>query len=261
MPRIRSVHPDICVSETMANLPANLERTFVRLWTHCDDEGRCEDRPRIIKAAIYPLHDDMTWEAVSDDLDGLVEAGLVVRYSVEGRGYVQICGWDEYQHPQRPRPSEYPNVDRADGPIREPSAKRRVHVPDVHVSGEGDGEGAWRGSMEVAPIASSRNEVWDALSDVFGEPETTTARSLRGKLVKSLKSAGASYDDIVTRVQAWPMHFPDATLTDTAFEKHYTTLGRTPLRASDQDVAKHQRDLELQVAQEQWERERKAIGQ
>lgn len=164
MPRIRSVHPDICVSETMANLPANLERTFVRLWTHCDDEGRCEDRPRIIKAAIYPLHDEMTWQAVSDELDALADAGLLVRYEAEGRGYVQICGWDEYQHPQRPRPSEYPSPTEENVTIREPSAKPRVHVPDVHVSGEGVGEGVGDGEGVIAPIPSSRtNPVWGVL--------------------------------------------------------------------------------------------------
>ena len=60
MARIRSVKPELCTSETMAEVSAEAERTFVRLWTHCDDEGRCKDNPKLLKAALFPLHDDCT---------------------------------------------------------------------------------------------------------------------------------------------------------------------------------------------------------
>lgn len=86
----------------------------------------------------------------------------------------------------------------------------------------------------VAP--RPRNEVWDALSAVFGEPETTNGKSLRGKLVRELKSAGATPAVILERVRAWPHHFDDATLTETALLKHWTTLGRVPLRANGRQV-------------------------
>lgn len=108
MGRIRSVHPDICVSQTMAELPAELERTFVRLWTHCDDHGRCQDNPRLIKAAIYPLLDEVTIERLNDELAALQEADLIVRYRVEGCGYVQVRSWSEFQHPNRPKKSKWP---------------------------------------------------------------------------------------------------------------------------------------------------------
>lgn len=108
MPRIRSVHPHICVSDTMASLSAELERTFTRLWTHCDDAGRCEDRPKIIKAAIYPLHDEITPETLDKELAALTDANLLIRYEVDGRKYIAVTSWDEYQHPQRAKPSVYP---------------------------------------------------------------------------------------------------------------------------------------------------------
>lgn len=76
-----------------------------------------------------------------------------------------------------------------------------------------------------------RNEVWDALVYVFGEPETETRRRLRGKVCRSLAGAGATYDEIVKRAKVWPRHFDDATLTETALEKHWDALGRKPLRA------------------------------
>lgn len=77
-----------------------------------------------------------------------------------------------------------------------------------------------------------RNPVWDALTEVFGEPSTDTARTLRGKICSSLTRAGATPDELVTRAKSWPRHFEDATLTETALEKHWDKLGRPPLRVS-----------------------------
>lgn len=75
-----------------------------------------------------------------------------------------------------------------------------------------------------------RNPIWDALVQVFGEPSTDTARKLRGKVCSSLTRAGATHDDIIRRAKTWPRHFENATLTETALEKHWDALGRQPLR-------------------------------
>lgn len=75
-----------------------------------------------------------------------------------------------------------------------------------------------------------RNELWDALTEVFGEARTETAKSLRGKVVRSLAQAGATPDEVLSRARSWPSHFDSATLTETALEKHWDALGRKPLR-------------------------------
>lgn len=108
MARIRSVKPELCESETMAALPAEVERTFVRLWTHCDDEGRCKDNPKLIKAAIFPLHDDVTPADVDAHLSVLAAAGCVVRYEVDGVRCLAVPSWKTHQHPQKPRKSVLP---------------------------------------------------------------------------------------------------------------------------------------------------------
>lgn len=77
---------------------------------------------------------------------------------------------------------------------------------------------------------NGRNAVWDALVEVFGEPSTDTARSLRGKVCSSLTRAGATSDEVVARAKSWPRHFENATLTELALEKHWDALGRKPLR-------------------------------
>lgn len=85
---------------------------------------------------------------------------------------------------------------------------------------------------EVEPNGSTRerNPIWDALVQVFGEPSTDTARKLRGKVCSSLTRAGATHDEIIRRAKTWPRHFENATLTETALEKHWDALGRQPLR-------------------------------
>ena len=74
------------------------------------------------------------------------------------------------------------------------------------------------------------NEVWDTLSEIWGEPSTRSEVTQRGKLVQSLGAAGATRDEIFKRAKTWPQHFDSATLTAEALEKHWTALGRKPLR-------------------------------
>lgn len=97
----------------MALLPAEIERTYVRLWTHCDDHGRCVDNVKLIKAAIYPLHDDMTVEVVDEHIDRLVTGRHLIGYQIDGRKYLQVREWTKYQHPQRARSSPIPVADRS----------------------------------------------------------------------------------------------------------------------------------------------------
>lgn len=150
MARIRSVHPDICLSEPMARLSASLERTFVRLWTHCDDYGRCVDNSLLIKAAIYPLHEDVTADKLDDELDDLKDAGLIFRYVVAGRRLIQVRSWDEYQHPNRPKPSKLAPV---------PVVSLQMHAASVleqDVCTPGEGEATERAMHALTLIANAR---------------------------------------------------------------------------------------------------------
>jgi hypothetical protein len=115
MARIRSIHPDSCVSATLAKLSASQERTFWRLLTHCDDQGRARADWRLIKSSIYPLHDDMTPRKVGDDVAELATLGLVEIYSADGKDYLQVSSWHEYQHPKRAMPSKLPPLPPKEG--------------------------------------------------------------------------------------------------------------------------------------------------
>lgn len=108
MARMRTLKPDACTSETLAGIPREVRWTFSILWTHCDDEGRALWNPKLVKAAIYPLDDDMTPEVVAGEIALLVSVGALCAYEVGGRLYLHVPSWDEHQHPNRKIPSKLP---------------------------------------------------------------------------------------------------------------------------------------------------------
>lgn len=233
MPRIRSVHPAICTSDSLAAIPAALERTYVRLWTHCDDEGRCPDHPKLIKAAIYPLHDDITAESLDIELDSLATKGFIVRYESEGVRYLQVVAWDKYQRPQKPRPSKYPTP--------------HIEVRDADDNGKGlelgEGEGNRNTELGEGVIASAvrvreRDNIFDAVTAVCGIQVSDLTKSSRGPLnatVKQLREAGAAPEEIHRRAGNYRARYPDTTLTPTALAKHWPQLAIAPPPARGRD--------------------------
>lgn len=109
MARIRSIKPEFFTSLTMADVGVHVRLTFIGLWTHVDDEGRCLNEPRLMKAALWPLDDDVTADDVRRFVNELAKHGLVVMYSHEGREYLEITSWDEHQSISKPRPSRLPS--------------------------------------------------------------------------------------------------------------------------------------------------------
>jgi hypothetical protein len=137
------VHPEICEDETLAEVSAYADRTFVRIWTHMDDEGRVVDDARLLKAKLYPLHDSMTAERVEKDLCELAQAGLLQRYVVDGKRYLQAKpkAWARWQNPRRRVASKLPPPPPPDNVGTEPDNVRTCTAGEVGVDGEGDVDG------------------------------------------------------------------------------------------------------------------------
>lgn len=168
MARIRSIHPEACDSEKLSMLSDSAERTFFRLLTHIDDEGRAEDRPKLLAAKLYPLHDGKSAETVDADLADIESVGLLVRYSVKGRCYLAIPTFGDWQKPRHPTPSKFPAPEEHDGSAEadggshtdndgSPTADRSTPTDELRPGGGGGGgEG-----VEVEPsggdAGASRN--------------------------------------------------------------------------------------------------------
>jgi len=93
MARIRTIKPEFFLDDELAELPIVSRMLFIGLWTLCDCEGRLEDRPKRIKAQILPFDDC----DVSAALDGLHEAGFVVRYESAGGKYISVPNFRKHQ--------------------------------------------------------------------------------------------------------------------------------------------------------------------
>ena len=247
--KIRSVRPEFFADPTMAELDPLARLLYIGLWCYVDDDGRGEWLPKQIDGEVFPL-ETVDIHAL---LAQLVSTARVVRYTDGDRAYFYIPTFTEYQKPNRKYDSKLPdpaNCEQLPGQTALTLSEQRVSTAHAHaVEGEGEGEG--EGVLAPKP---ARDEVWDELAGIFGDPTTRSNKSLRGKLVKSLSAAGATALEIRTRVQAWPLHFPDATLTETALEKHWDRLGRLPARASPEQVEAYQSELRglqrLRLAQE-----------
>ena len=95
-------------------LDRNSEVLFYRLVVQCDDFGRFDARPAIIRGRCYPLElDSVSDKQVQDWLSQLVKASLVILYSVGGRPYLQMATWEKHQQ-KRAQYSKYPDMIASD---------------------------------------------------------------------------------------------------------------------------------------------------
>lgn len=106
----RIIKESICRSDSIDTLSWFEEVLFYRLIVVCDDYGRFDGRPAIIKGACFPLKDDITKKHISEAIDKLSTAGLVRGYEVRGRSYLQLTAWDCHQQ-IRAKKSKYPSPD------------------------------------------------------------------------------------------------------------------------------------------------------
>jgi hypothetical protein len=101
--RIRALKPGFFKNEQLAELSPWHRLCFQGLWLCADRAGRLQDRPKRLKAEIFP-YDDLD---VNTLLWDLAQSGFIVRYAVGGHPYVWIPTWDEHQHP---RQDEHPSA-------------------------------------------------------------------------------------------------------------------------------------------------------
>ena len=101
MSRIRYLKPDFFKDEDLAELPHHVRLLFAGIWTIADREGRLEDRPKRIKAEIFP-YEEIDIEALLVMLAAPKSSTgkpFILRYEVAGEKYIQIVKWHYHQKP------------------------------------------------------------------------------------------------------------------------------------------------------------------
>ena len=108
----RIIKESICTSDSIDGLTWIEEVLFYRLIVNCDDYGRFDGRPAIIKNRLFPLKESLTARAVSEAINRLVSAGMVALYEFEGKPYLYLPTWNCHQSVRAKR-SKYPSPDEA----------------------------------------------------------------------------------------------------------------------------------------------------
>lgn len=93
--RARNIKPDFFIDEDLSELPFETRILFIGLWCAADRDGRLEDRPKRLKAQIFPF------DAVNIDemLAQLHKSGHIIRYSDGGLNILQVKNFAKHQAP------------------------------------------------------------------------------------------------------------------------------------------------------------------
>ena len=102
----RILKESICTSDSIDRLSWLEEVTFYRLIVNCDDYGRMDARPPILRARLFPLK-TLTDKQVQSAIESLRSAGMIDLYKVDGRSYLQIRQWARHQQ-IRSKKSKFP---------------------------------------------------------------------------------------------------------------------------------------------------------
>lgn len=105
----RILKESICTSDSIDRLSWLEEVTFYRLIVNCDDYGRMDARPPILRARLFPLK-TLTDKQVQSAIESLRSAGMIDLYKVDGRLYLQIRQWALHQQ-IRSKKSKFPAPD------------------------------------------------------------------------------------------------------------------------------------------------------
>jgi hypothetical protein len=103
MARIRSLKPDFFKDEDLATLPYEARILYSGLWCYADKAGRLEDRPKYLKAEIFP-YDNINIEKFLNllcqpNIQDRPEKVFIRRYTVNDRKYIDIPEFLKHQSP------------------------------------------------------------------------------------------------------------------------------------------------------------------
>lgn len=105
----RILKESICTSDNLDALTPFQETFFYRLIVNCDDYGRMDARPKILAAKLFPLKNTRLND-VTEALQALSSAELVILYEVDGKPLLQMKSWERHQQ-VRAKMSRHPAPD------------------------------------------------------------------------------------------------------------------------------------------------------
>jgi hypothetical protein len=136
--RARNIKPGFYQNDVLAECSVWARMIFPGLWMLADRDGKLEDRPARIKAALLPYDG----QNVDKLLGELAARGFIRRYDADGQKYIQISNFRKHQNPHCKEPEstipDPPDCERHEGQIHVENCAGTVQEPDAHSSGPAD---------------------------------------------------------------------------------------------------------------------------
>lgn len=115
MARIRSIKPEFCTSEQVADCSTTARLLFVLMWMHCDDQGVHPASTKRLKMECFPA-DPFTDDQMREWVGELLSAGLLREFSTgDGTAYWHVTGWkhQKIEKPNHRYPAPPSSTDQA----------------------------------------------------------------------------------------------------------------------------------------------------
>lgn len=106
MAKKRIIDSRIRKSLSFAELTYRQRDLWHGLITIADDQGRTLAMAPVVRSEVWP-YDDIGIQEVEDDLQALVEKGMIHVYQVENKPILQLINWWKYQVKQWAGPSDW----------------------------------------------------------------------------------------------------------------------------------------------------------
>lgn len=134
MARARNIKPSFFANEHLAECDPFARLLFAGLWCLADREGRLEDRPKRIRAELFP-YDNCDADVLLAQLE---QHGFITRYAHEEHRYIQVLNFGKHQNPHmKEAKSTIPAQDQTEPTPVEHSAST-VQAPGSHQKSPAD---------------------------------------------------------------------------------------------------------------------------
>ena len=207
--RIRSIKPEFWRSDDVNAMCLEDRLLFIGLWSYVDDNGVGIDRQSDICADLF-AHDlsvspHDTLMRVQAGLNRLSELGVIRRYTVSGKRFLEIVNWSKHQRINRPSPGRFPTSDGVDVEIHAPLTEDSLRTHEGSLPGAG--EQGNRGTGEETPLAQSADadvretDRFDEFWNVYNKKRDRKRAEQKWK--SALKKKGVTPDILIDSARAY----------------------------------------------------------
>jgi len=123
----RMIDAGIWANEHFAMLPPMARLLQIGIINMADDQGRMKAHPAYLRSQVFP-YDDVLVEDVQSWLDLIAANDTLMLYEVDGKTYLQLLNWWQYQSPAFASPSQYPRSAGWQDHIRYTGKNRTIYT-------------------------------------------------------------------------------------------------------------------------------------